>query len=317
MLPVEIIEKIITELWFFHLSRDDRITLMLSSTLVNKTWSNMFTCISFKDVYIPSPAYLQRFLRLTHIETLYTSTRPYRELLCRSISLTIENTSVHPPWPPDYGRPLFTPNSGAPPMAQVLYQLVFTLSSYHSGFPNLRTISIEFINMGFHDVLIHYCFFRFPKQVTDLELAFSFSPRTPPWLLNGLRLKQARWGCLSACMPSVRRLTILGASDAFLADMVKMCKNLDTLQLDFPVGPAVRRWESRVIKLSAGMETNADSEEHGDGTPSSKSLPRLIIIGISGLEDVWEGEHVESASGIYDFHRPRVIYPAPTLVHAP
>lgn len=232
-IPLEILDRIISQIWLSPLSTEDRIALMTSSVMVSHAWSNVFDHISSKDVYIPRPSYLPQFFRLTRRDT-QTRERSPRELLCRSIHLSVENSSVHPPCPADHRQ-----CTGA---TVALALLVSTLSSYHGGFPNLRILSFAFLNMNFYDVLTYYRFFRFPGQVTDLELSFSFDPATPPWLLKGLRSAQARRGCLYPFIPSVRRLAVVGASDAFITDMTRTCNNLDTLEMDLADKVAAVRW---------------------------------------------------------------------------
>lgn len=296
-LPIEVIEKIILEAWFLPLSTDDRITLMTSSTLVNKAWSSIFARISFKDVHIPCHSYLRVYFGITRKTSFYNTAESPQELACRSIHLRIENTPVHPrPCTPGFTAPLAHQRTDVP-MGYVLVMLVWTLHIYPRGFPNLRTLSLELVNLECDNIFANYRFFQFPHQVTDLELAFTFSPRTPPWLLQALRTKQV-WGGPPRRMflPSVRRLAILGGSEAFVADIVGSCGGLDTLEVDFPVefGPECRK--PHLVTLRKNGETQAGTniyvtklpvDEPSHGTPST----------------VWEGVLVDDVAGVRRFSR--------------
>ncbi|KAF9460552.1 hypothetical protein BDZ94DRAFT_1376238 [Collybia nuda] len=305
-LPIEVVEKIISESWSSPLSTDERITLMISSTLVNKAWSSIFTRISFTDVHIPCPSYLPRFFRLTRIESLYTRSRSPRELLCRSIHLSISNPHTHPPGPglaPAPTTPTLTAaraRANTPAMAPTLSELIFVLSAYPGGFPRLRTLSLAFHNLAFHDVLAHHRFFRFPTQVTRLEVRFSFAPHTPPWLVRALRADETRRGCLYPFVPSVRSLVVLGASEAFVRDMVGTCRGLESLEVDFPDGSAVfgagEKRLMRVCEVGGGV---------GERGLEGAVLPVVQLVIAGSCEGAWRGAKVGSESDIYKFRRVR------------
>jgi hypothetical protein len=297
-LPNELIDKIILEAWILPLTTEDRITLMTASTLVNKTWSHMFACISFKDVHIPCPSYLPSYFGIIRKTNFYSKTQSPEELACRSIHLTVENTPIHPRASPiESIRSPIERTAADMPMGRILAQLVWTLGTSPGGFPNLRTLSVDFINMDFDDIFANHRFFQFPHQVTDLELRFSFSPQTPPWLLHALRTNQARRSHrVHTYLPSVRRLMVLGGSEAFVADVVQTCKGLETLEVDFPVEFGPGRRKSHLVSLRVNGETQP-------GTNLYKT--ELIIAGPSRKKtfDLWEGVLVDAVSGVHRFAR--------------
>lgn len=297
-LPIEVVENIILEAWFLPLSTDDRIGLMTSSTLVNKTWSSIFARISFRNVHIPCHSYLRVYLGITG--SFNSKVRSPEELACRSIHLRIEHIPVHPrPFALESTMSLaLEPTAPDVLMGRALAQLVWTLGISPGGFPNLRTLSLEFVNLECDNIFANYRFFQFPHQVTDLELAFTFSPQTPPWLLRALRTKQARGNARTLMfLPFVRRLAIMGGSEAFVADIVDSCKELDTLEVDFPVesGPEDRKPHLVTLRTS---ETQAQA-----GT--NLYVTKLPVDDLPGgtPSTVWEGVLVDDAAGVRRFSR--------------
>lgn len=290
-LPVELIEKIISEVWSSALSSDERITLMTSSPLVNKTWWDLFLHISFKDVYIPCPSYYDQYLHILREEpsVFDEHTKSLPDMLCRSINLMVEQCPAHP---------ALILNCNEPPMGKVLSDLVYFLHSI-PYLPNLRTISVEYLNTGFDDLFDKLRFISFPEQVTDLELNFTFSPRTPCWLVGALRTNQVRQDCIQWALPSIRRLSIKGGSEALIADMVSVCPEMETLEFDFPVEPETMTSETHLVKISKEVANPIEIDN------SLLPLAKLTIASgtLTSPLKVWEGLQADNSSDLYLFHR--------------
>lgn len=98
-LPVELIQKIIGYTWELPLTPADRITLMTSLPLVNKTTLAFFVKISYTDVYIPCFSYLEKYFSILSTDYLMhanlglaiSTQRPgfSPNALCRSITVII------------------------------------------------------------------------------------------------------------------------------------------------------------------------------------------------------------------------------------
>ncbi|KAJ7663975.1 hypothetical protein DFH06DRAFT_337358 [Mycena polygramma] len=255
--PVELVEHIISTAWHMPLTSDERITFMRSSALVNSTWADIFDLVS-RDVYIPSAAFCDHFThRLlrdhftqrsrsqAHSSAILSSLRRLLDrfrgqakpsiqarsanLRCQSLTIQIPNVDVHPDCK---GRT-------RQPMAGVLDDLLEIIDA-HSLVPNLRRLSIEYVDTGFDDVLHRVALAALPPQVTHLDLRYSFSSAMPSWLVEALRRKQGRETFRSWWIArSVTRLSVHGAGKFTVEQALRACPNTQILEVDGSVAPIV------------------------------------------------------------------------------
>ncbi|KAJ6465212.1 hypothetical protein C8R47DRAFT_50953 [Mycena vitilis] len=206
-LPVELVEHIISTAWHMPLTSQERIVFMRSSALVNSTWADIFDLVSSRHVHVPSSAFCDHFTQrlLRDHFTQHSRSRSHARtpavlsflrrfldrfrgpaklpiqarsanLRCQSLTIQIPNVDVHPD----------CKGSTRQPMAGVLDDLLEMIDA-HSLVPNLRRLSIEYVNTGFDDMLHRVALAALPPQVTHLELRYSFSPAMPSWLVEALR----------------------------------------------------------------------------------------------------------------------------------
>ncbi|KAG5647467.1 hypothetical protein DXG03_009398 [Asterophora parasitica] len=132
LLPTELLEKIIFHTWSSHLSTNDRMTFIISSLIVSRTWkaivANILLCRPDVIIDIPSASYLEAFLR--SLGSLLQS-----DTLCR---ITI--------------NPLYS-GLRRPPYV-----------------PNLRTFRLKYKNLGFNEHWSRLI--NLPAQVIHLEISF-------------------------------------------------------------------------------------------------------------------------------------------------
>ncbi|KAJ7483351.1 hypothetical protein FB451DRAFT_1234192 [Mycena latifolia] len=238
-LPVELIEQIISSAWHMPLPSTDRITLMRSSMLVNSTWADIFDLISSRDVYIPSSAFCDYFIQRLRGQTPPANTTPpsyflsrflgfkqpskrtipprSANLACQSLTIQIANVDVHPD----------KHNRTRIPMGSVLDELLENLDA-RSLAPNLRRLTIEYLDAGFDDVFHRAGLAALPSQITHLELRYAFSPEMPPWLVKSLQEKQERQRSIGLMLPSITNLTVIGAGESTISDMLRVCPNAQT-----------------------------------------------------------------------------------------
>lgn len=226
--PAELIDSIVSFLWSFRLSADERITLMASMSLFNSVWRNAYIRASSKDVYIPCSSYADYYLSILRRESKFydEETESYFENRCRSITFMID----HPPTP-QQGSTINHPTGKA--MGDFLY---FISDDFFPFPPNLRKIAIHYHNVDFNDIFEHSRLVDFPPEVTELEIYHTFSPEMPRFLLSALRDKDE--GHLSLCwrMPRIRHLTLVGVGHDYVANMVVVCGNIETLELGLTYG---------------------------------------------------------------------------------
>ncbi|KAJ7173390.1 hypothetical protein C8R46DRAFT_893425 [Mycena filopes] len=247
-LPVELLQQIINAAWNSPLSCAERITLMRSSPFVNSTWAELFDVASSRDVYIPSAAFSDHFIRRLRDQptTMFprASSSAFRRLFdrilpskpalssparspnlaCQSITIQLVNTDIHPD---KNGRIRL-------PMGAVLDELLETLDARAFLAPNVRRLSIEYVDAGFDDVFQRVGLAALPPQITHLDLRYSFSPQMPTWLLASLREKQERQNLRTVGWdaPSVTHLSVTGAGESTVQDALGACPNTEVLEVD-------------------------------------------------------------------------------------
>jgi hypothetical protein len=218
-LPLELVEQIVSDVWSSPLSTQDRITLMTSSLLVNKTFQATFLQVSSADVHIPCAKYGHQFLRILRRESpiFDMDTKVLPNIRCRSLTLYIQS-NTHSAMSESASHEIYSDFS------------IFLYTIDRLGYlPNLRRVSMEYHNWDYGDLFESYLFESLPNQVTDLEIHYTFSTSMPPFLINALRSKLQRHECLPWSLPHVRNITVTGTSEAFVMDVAGICLNLEVL----------------------------------------------------------------------------------------
>ncbi|KAJ7902557.1 hypothetical protein B0H14DRAFT_2666650 [Mycena olivaceomarginata] len=223
------------------LSPNERITLMRSSTLVNSTWADIFDLVSSRDVYIPSAAFCNHFVQRLHAQppavapssffgplldlfrgpTMEPPIHPApgsANLACQSLTIQIANDYVHPA----KISPMRLPMGG------VLDSLLERLDAWSLA-PNLRRLAIEYVDTGFDDIFNRDGLAALPRQITHLDLRYSFSAATPPWLVESLRRKQERRRHFGWKARDITRLSVVGAGKNTIRDLFVACPNVRIL----------------------------------------------------------------------------------------
>jgi hypothetical protein len=241
-LPSELIEAIISAAWRMQMSSSERITFMRASMLVNSTWADIFDLVSSRDVYIPSGAFCDHFIQRLRaqppavvppssyfgwfLDYFQGPSKPpiqarSANLACQSITIRIPNPGVHP----EKYKPMHLTMGG------VLDHLLENLDVWELA-PNLRRFSIEYVDTGFDDVFKREGLAALPTQITHLELRYSFNDATPSWLADSLRKKQERQRHIKWIARSVTRLSISGAGENTIQDVLRACPNAQILEVD-------------------------------------------------------------------------------------
>ncbi|KAJ6568426.1 hypothetical protein DFH09DRAFT_918112 [Mycena vulgaris] len=211
-LPVELMEEIIATAWHLPLSSRDRITFMRSSLLVNSTWADTFDLVSSRDVFIPSSAFCDHWIQRLRAPT--PSVPRSANLACQSITIQLANVDVHPD----------KHNRMRMPMGAVLDNLLENLDA-RSLAPNLRRLTIEYLDATFGDVFHRAGLAALPSQITHLELRYSFGSETPAWLVKALKDKEERQRNIGWVSRSITDLSVVGAGENTVSDMLRACTN--------------------------------------------------------------------------------------------
>ncbi|RDB23950.1 hypothetical protein Hypma_009163 [Hypsizygus marmoreus] len=280
-LPVELVEIIISDTWFLPLSKDERITFMTSALLVNKAWQTLFFRLSFTHTHIPCASYLDKYLAmLCGVSPLFSEEiKSLPNSLCQSITLTID----HSPLEHQTEITHFSP--------QLISNLFYFINALEHV-PNLRTLSIAYLNNTFDGTLETFYFNPLPKWITNLELSFEF-PDSPPSLVEALRSRHKRIpGCVPWSLPSIRRLSIFGGTESLIADMVSICPEMEILQMDLPISTAGRSYNELAISLESVTSVDISPKISVVTLPS----PETLRYGL------WQGRLVIEEGGVRTFH---------------
>ncbi|KAJ6485511.1 hypothetical protein C8R45DRAFT_829398 [Mycena sanguinolenta] len=223
-LPVELIVQIISTTWHMPLSQTERITFMRSSALVNSTWADLFDLVSSRDVYIPSSAFCEHFIQRLRSQESAPARPSYprrsANLACQSLTIQIANADrVHP----GKNIPMRLPMGG------VLDSLLEVLDAWSLA-PNLRQMSIEFLDTGFEDAFSRVGLAALPPQIKHLDVRYTFSKEVPTWLIESSKRKQERQRDLRWKAPAITRLSVHGAGENTIRDLIVVCPNVQTLE---------------------------------------------------------------------------------------
>lgn len=279
-LPLELLERIISEAWSSPLSIEERITFITTSTLVNLAWLSAFATVSSRDVYIPSASYADHFMR-----QMFKADRMYKkydlgnpELHCQSLSFTLRS----------YSRPKIVRDIRVHAAREEALGtgLSTTLADLRTTgcLPNLRRVAIEYIDWGTEDIFTNFRFSHFPTQVTELYLNFTRNWNGTEKTKKSTTADYWRQERVLWIMPSIRHLTVVGASAAFVADMLATCPNLETLAVD----GGIRMLSGCTLPHSVHTLTlRAPSNDHRKG--SIEELVAGIMAGMLRAEPLSKG----------------------------
>lgn len=239
-LPYDLIEEIIIRTWELNLFARERILLMTSLPLVCKTVLDAYLRISSTYVYIPCPAYVERFLQILREGFRHYPVQKhadYAKDLCRSIALDIE---------PDTQASTFQWNV-EPPMGAALSDLLYNLRIF-GDLPNFRTLIIRYINADINDIFDWVRFIDFPKTVELLDLeSMQTEEKKSTEVVSTVHTDNAFYNLWT--LPSLLHLRVLGGSRELVSHLIFMAPNLltvDYLEKSQEVGVLQR---SRFIQL--------------------------------------------------------------------
>ncbi|KAI0073266.1 hypothetical protein K474DRAFT_1666819 [Panus rudis PR-1116 ss-1] len=293
LLPVEIIEKIVTETWLSPMSNGERTSLFVSLCLVNHTWLETFVRIFLKDVHILSPSFAERYIALFREKSRDETDEAYllsgisatANRACRTITFRIEQDLANPSFTAPTRNSRLANNGHAP--ADTISDLLHTISSLNY-LPNLRHVTVEYVNGSFDDLFDHARLLSFPSQVTHLSLNY-LHPKQKP----SDRLSFPLWK-----MPNVRTLCLSGMPTAYVTALIATCPNINHLELaDIPTSPdlkplpmgifSFRLMDPRVLPKKDGEKSRSESVQWGiqvaleaglfSKTNTSEMKPRLVL----------------------------------------
>ncbi|KAJ8073520.1 hypothetical protein PM082_011796 [Marasmius tenuissimus] len=255
-LPIEVTEHILSLLWLSPLLRPQRATLIKSSLLVSRTWQSVFVRIAATDVYVLSPSHGIAFLDMLRARSLTKVNYPF-DTLCRSITIQHENDHLLPG--PDYQE--------EQPMGFIFRDIIAELYRLSGRLSMLRRISLELQDYLMETVFErnHTLFSHFPRQVTELELKFSYGIETDPLAVSAIKSRgYEKFGLekVKSTGLNVKRLMVLGTSSGVAKEVLDVFGGLDKVEVFKQ--DAWKEEVKQVVKSEAAAPREEEDEEDED-----------------------------------------------------
>ncbi|CDO73268.1 hypothetical protein BN946_scf185008.g30 [Trametes cinnabarina] len=245
-LPPELIEKILNDLWSRPQRPRQRAALFKTICRVNHMWLGLFLRVALRHVHIPCPLFARDFLRLLPERAasqgagdLFTEeATALVNKLCRSLTFYVDGSASpstgsgagHTATRSESAIKLFSQTDAAPTAISTVLYMVSTFEYL----PGLRHVSIEYTDWGYDDLFDQLRLAIFPSQVTHLSLKYSFSAPALVPLAVYLKSLYTRHRQPHFSMPTVRYLSMSGVPTEFVADMLLVCPEVETVEIASP-----------------------------------------------------------------------------------
>ncbi|KAL0574636.1 hypothetical protein V5O48_007332 [Marasmius crinis-equi] len=281
-MPIELVEKIISLLWLSPLTTCERALFIKSSVVVSSSWHSIFLRVAATDFYVLSPSHGLVFLEITRGRRTSTAINYPLDTLCRSLTIESENDHLLPG--PEMQE--------QQPIGIVFGAIIQELSRFATRLPYLRRISFEVKNYLMETVFernqsLLACF---PKQVTELEINFTYGEDTDP--LNVLAIKSRgfeTFGLQKAQSAGLKKLTVLGTSSGVVKELLGVFGGREKLE-EFRQD-AWKEVAQPIVTATQEEEEENDEVFYDSETGLEPSIP--------GTDDSWAGSEemlVESFS---------------------
>ncbi|KAF9071373.1 hypothetical protein BDP27DRAFT_526702 [Rhodocollybia butyracea] len=237
VLPVELVQLIMKEFWVQIRSTSERSTFMKSSLGVCRTWTALYMGLFCKDVHIPSGDFALKFLQVLRNQSpfynYYTHGGALLNQECRSLSFQCDRDGlVEAPYQCSGNGNVSDPTIPEHPMGIAIHTVLRALYFTPYFVPNLRRISILYNNSLMRDLFRRNNFTGFPPQVTELEIDFTYDPRTPLAVLDAISTNEDCIGLVPGSMRNVKLLHAIGLTQAALNELKLACSNWEEMEIE-------------------------------------------------------------------------------------
>ncbi|KAI1783959.1 hypothetical protein LXA43DRAFT_1044566 [Ganoderma leucocontextum] len=263
-IPPELISLILATLWEGPHSSEEQSAVLKNIALVNRTWLTLVARITSRDAHIFNHRTANTFLRLLRAPSpieLKEPLDPFSTMeanlcadeMCRSITFHVDGSPSPGSLSKDTDRVPAIPSQWSSPAADAFnaISLVLDMVLGLNHVPNLRHISLRFTDWAYDEIFDLLEEGTFPRQVTHLSIDYSFTTPAvaPPFeFYMILRWAGMHFGRIPPLVPNVRHLSLSGVTTAFVAVMLQVCPNVETLEITnpaqlialVPLNPAVR-----------------------------------------------------------------------------
>ena len=199
---------------------------------------SLFLRVALRNAYVPRPLDAYNLLRLLPERTeADVSADPYTteasrvaNKICRAITfeLGVPNDAVQRGAPP--AKPSSDPSDAdANAVSNVLYMV-----SALDHLPNLRHVALRYTDQGYDDAFAQLSEPGFPAQVRTLSFEYAYSAPTLGPLAAYFKSLYTRHRDPRVTLDGIRHLAVAGAPPEFLADMLEVCPNAETVEVARP-----------------------------------------------------------------------------------
>ncbi|KAL0568179.1 hypothetical protein V5O48_013816 [Marasmius crinis-equi] len=284
-LPIELVEQIMSLYWTSSLTVVERTVFARYSISVSNIWHAIFLRVEATDYYILGPDNAWTFLRILRgYQKMSTNYRLDLRLvdLCRSITLQHTNDR------------LFPCAVGLQPIGVDFRDIIQELSNDHSPLqlPFLRRISLELKNHLMESVFDGntFLFTSFPKQVTELEINFTYGEDTDPKTIQGIKSRVwRRFELQNAKSARLKKLMVLGASSGVTRELLAVfggSEKLESFKQD--------AWKEAPVKPEAQADVVvAREEDEDDGNEQLFDAETGLEPRSSASDLIWSQEEEE------------------------
>ncbi|KAI0367040.1 hypothetical protein BV20DRAFT_971148 [Pilatotrama ljubarskyi] len=244
-LPPELVEQILAEAWAAPQHPDERASLFTTLCKVNHIWLGLFLRVALRDVHIPCPLFARDFLRLLperatslgEADLFTAEATALVSRLCRSLTFHVDGSVSRPgesavggEVPGEPSIKLYSQTDAAPSAISTVLYMVSTFDYL----PNLRHVALHYTDWGYDDLFDQLRLAIFPPEVTHLSLHYSFSAPALVPLAVYLKTLYTRHHQAHFSISTVRHLSVSGVPTEFVADMLEICPELETLEVAMP-----------------------------------------------------------------------------------
>ncbi|KAK0463036.1 uncharacterized protein EV420DRAFT_1639121 [Desarmillaria tabescens] len=215
--PVELVVRILAELWAGQYSIDEQVIIFSACSLVSKQWSAVIKQVNSTHSFIP---FSYNGGRLYSIKSLSSISHP---MLCRTITFRIDYVTL---------PGLLRAANECTPSVEANREIVSTLRKMFHG-PNppvhVTHIYVDYVD----DSQIHIPRFWVPRQITRLTIIYHYRR----CVSTSFRLQYPR-SChcgKPTIKPRVQHLTVMGATPV-IVKQIAVCSSISVIKewYDFP-----------------------------------------------------------------------------------
>ncbi len=238
-IPPELISLILIKLWEAPLSSYERSASWGRIALVSRTWLTLIAPIASRDAHIFQDkwdvnAFLGRIYKYSIHKDLFSSEAGrFANEICRFLTIHANGNgsrgglSGHTPDRPWDSKQTHT----------ALGSIMYMTQEPFNYLPNLGHILLLYRDWAYDDFLTQSRMIEFPKQVTHLSIDYSFTAPASAPAFESATIQRSPQPCTRRYYEDymhIRQLSLSGMTKAFVAFILPLYSNVETLEIASP-----------------------------------------------------------------------------------